>query len=82
MSASALLLHRMLISGSGRGVQAPATSHGDRAPELTQSAPLGIVSRAWNLPQSQIVNSDSGANPGPDESPHYLPTEQRIPPHA
>lgn len=82
MSASDMLLHRMLISGAGRGGQALATSHGDPAPELTQSAPLGIVSRAWNSQQSQIVKSDSGANPGPDESPHYLPTEQRTPPHA
>ena len=82
MSASALLVHRMLISGAGRGAQAPATSHGDPAPELTQTPLLGIVSRAWNPLQSQIVNSDPGANPGPDESPHYLPTEQRTPPHA
>lgn len=82
MSASAMLLHRMLIAGSGRGWKAPATSHGDPGPELTQTPPQGIVSRGWNSQQSQNVNADSGANPEPSESPHYSPTEQRIPPNA
>jgi hypothetical protein len=82
MSASAMLLHRMLITGAGRGWKAVATSDGDRAPELTQTAPQGIVSPGWNSQQSQIVNSELAANSDRAESPHYLPTEQRIPPHA
>lgn len=82
MSASAMLLHRMLIAGSGRGWKAPATSHGDPGPEPIQTPPLGIVSRGWNSQQSQNVNTDSCGNPHPSESPHYSPTEQRMPPNA
>jgi hypothetical protein len=82
MSASAMLLHRMLIAGSSRGWRASATSHGDPGPELTQTPLQGIVPRGWNSQQSQIVNTDSDANPERAESPHYSPTEQRIQPHA
>ncbi len=82
MSASSMLLHRMLIKGSRRGWRAPATSHGDPGPELTQTRSPGIVARGWNSQQSQIVNADSGANPEPAESPHYSPSEQRIKPNA
>lgn len=82
MSASVLLLHRMLVGRGGRGWKAPATSHGDPAPELTQTAPLGVVSPAWISSQSQNVNSDSGANPDRAESPHYLRTEDRKLSHA
>jgi hypothetical protein len=82
MSASALLLHRMLIKTGGRGWRAPATSHGDPEAELTQTHPLHIVSDNQNLKQSQKINSDPDANPDDPESPHYLRTEQRIPSHA
>ncbi len=82
MTASALLLHRMLMSGAGRGLKAPPTTPGDPGAELTQTHPLGIVTRPQNTQQSQIVNADSAANLGPGESPHYSTTEQRTPPHA
>ena len=82
MSASAMLLHRLLIKGAARGWKAPVTTHGDPGPELTRTRSLGIVSRGWNSQQSQIVNADSHANPERAESPHYSPTEQRIPPNA
>jgi hypothetical protein len=82
MSASALLLHRKLIGTAGRGWRPAATTHGDPAPELTQTAPLGNVSTGWNPSKSQNVNADSGANPERAESPHYSPAEQRKPTHA
>ena len=44
MSASAMLLHRMLIKPESRGWQAPATSCGDPGPELpkgTSAYPTG-----------------------------------------
>jgi len=77
MSASAMLLHRMLIKAESQGWKAPATSAGDPGPELTQTAPQGIVSRGWNSLQSQIVKADSRGNPNAHESPQYSPTEHQ-----
>lgn len=77
MSASAMLLHRMLIKPENRGWKGPATSCGDPGPELTQTAPQGIVSRGWNSLQSQIANDDSRGNPNAHESPQYSPTEHQ-----
>jgi len=82
MSASALLLHRMLIGAAGRGWKAPVSTYGDPGPELTHTGPLGDVSPAWISSQSQTVNTDSGANPDRAESPHYLRTEDRKLSHA
>jgi len=82
MSASLMLLHRKLMHTGGRGWRAPATTSGDPGPELTQTAPQGIVSSGWNSLQSQIVNADSRGNPNADESPQYLPTEHRKDAHG
>ena len=77
MSASAMLLHSMLIKAESRGWNAPATSSSDPGPELTQTAPQRIVSRGWNSLQSQIVNADSRGNPNAHESPQYSLTEHQ-----
>jgi hypothetical protein len=82
MSAAALLLHRKLIGSAGRGWRPAATTYGDPACELTQTASLGNVSGGWNPSQSQNDNADSGANPDGSESHHYSPAEQRKPTHA
>lgn len=77
MSASAMLLHRMLIQAEPRGWRAPDTSRGDPGPELTQTALPGNVSPGWNSQQSQIVNADLLGNPDEYESPQYSPTEHQ-----
>jgi hypothetical protein len=77
MSASAMLLHRMLIKTENRGWKAPATTCGDPGRELTQTASQGVGPLGWNSLQSQIVNTDSRGNPNANESPHYSPTEHQ-----
>jgi len=77
MSASAMLLHRMLIKPESRGWKTPATSCGDPGRELTQTAPQGIVSRGWNPLSSQTVNANSPGGPDADESLQYSPTEHQ-----
>jgi hypothetical protein len=77
MSASAMLLHRMLITTENRGWKAPVTSCGDPGPELTQTAPQGVGPLGWNLLQSQNINTDSRGNPNALESPQYSPTEHQ-----
>ncbi len=77
MSASAMLLHRMLIKTENRGWKAPATTCGDHGHELTQTAPQGVGPLGYNLLPNQIVNADSRGNPNALESPHYSPTEHQ-----
>lgn len=77
MSASVLLLHRMLVQPGQRGWRGAATSGDDPGRELTQTAPSGNALVGQNLKQSQIVNVDSWANPNERESPQYSPTEHQ-----
>ena len=77
MSASAMLLHRVLLKPQDRGWKRPETSADDREPELTQTASREVGLSGWNLLQSQFVNTDSRGNPNAHESPHYSPTEHQ-----
>jgi hypothetical protein len=82
MSASAMLLHRMLITSAGRGWESPATSACESAGLQIRFHPLGNVSEPANLAHSGVVNVGLGANPDRPESPQYLPASERMPPHA
>lgn len=77
MSASAMLLHRMLIKTENRGWKTPATTCDDPGRELNQTAPQEVGLLGWNSLQSQTVNTDSRGDPNAYESSRYSPTEHQ-----
>lgn len=82
MSASALLLHRMLLTSGQRGWSGAGTSHGEAPAGGTQAPPQGNVSSRRIPVETQIVNTDSPVNADRAESPQYFRAKQRNPSHA